>query len=324
VRFPRHIVGLTFGLLLVAFLAQAQDKGINELFSQLQLDSYEQRAVYYWWFKPFLYTFVLVVISSLVWELLHDRRLRRKLLRLQSRLAGASLDPAQLVREGARLELCRTLPKEELPVCVGRSMIEEVEPRRLAVLPPMREGTVLPLHVGERLLVRLLAREGLYEYWSTVLTYERQQASPSERFYWLSVPDKLFRNQRRNYFRSKLGLPVSLVPLPPPGRRNDETEPLEPPVYGGYTLDISGGGARVRTDAPFLAGEHAKVTIDLGPEDGQLTALATVAKTISSLEGDQVCLQFRKLTEVERHRLVSKVMEAERLAQRKKRQQRAM
>jgi len=310
-------------LLLCAFTARRAWAllPLPEAVKLLRLQPYQQRGIQWSWFLPFILALSGAFVLAFAWQLYKERRMARHLVQLQALLMGHSVPPERVLQPGARLEICRFTKDESNLVVLGRSLLDQVENRWIAILSPMREGLVLPLHQGDEVLVRVLSSSGLYEFWTRVQAVRQE---PSGRLYWLVKPERVFRNQRRQYFRAQVELPVLISPVPPPRRVLDEEEGEEqaaetwdPPVFPGRTLDLSGGGAKVRCDAPLLAGERVQVKMDLGPDAGWVEVPGTITKVLEDLEGTRFCIKFGQLAESLRQKIIARVLEAEREKRRK-------
>ena len=126
--------------------------------------------------------------------------------------------------------------------------IQDITENELLIDIPVKDGEFLILENGERLDVRYCSEAGrYYEFEVKIIGREKGDNIP---MYKLSLPMNVRRIQRRNYVR----VPV----LKTVNYKREEEESW----YEATTLDISGGGMKIKAERKFKLGDELAVKIE--------------------------------------------------------------
>ncbi|HWP98603.1 MAG TPA: flagellar brake domain-containing protein [Syntrophomonadaceae bacterium] len=138
------------------------------------------------------------------------------------------------------------------------SRVEEVYGNYFVISMPMKQGSLIPLQVGQEITIVVNSKFGLFSAQTRILARHREPiptlvvARPSE---FVSM------GQRRDYVRLEINLPVQFA-LPALSGAGDELNYQE-----GTTCDISAGGILLITRVPLNPGQMIHLRFDL--EEGE-------------------------------------------------------
>ncbi|MBI4530739.1 MAG: flagellar brake domain-containing protein, partial [Candidatus Latescibacteria bacterium] len=120
------------------------------------------------------------------------------------------------------------------------SRIHDITPTEVVISTPMRSGVEVPLLNNAVVRVIIPCEAGFYSFSTVVLKKTISGVSAVH----LQRPEVIERNQRRNYLRIPISLPVTYVVLQPEDENGDEggeKETREEPLRG-TTIHLGGGG----------------------------------------------------------------------------------
>jgi c-di-GMP-binding flagellar brake protein YcgR len=109
--------------------------------------------------------------------------------------------------------------------------------------------------------------------------------------------------QRREYVRANAEVPVEL-------EVSSEVEGEEPTFYSGKTVDLSGGGMRLRVEAPLTANLRVGVTMTLPDQP----PMRTEARVVREVEENTFSFEFVNLNAMVEDRIVRFVFDLHRQA----------
>jgi c-di-GMP-binding flagellar brake protein YcgR len=148
----------------------------------------------------------------------------------------------------------------------------------------------IDVRAGDRLLVKLFTSSGVYSFESAVV-------ESSGAGYVLRKPKQVDRIQRREFLRIPEALSVRFV---------YRTTPFHAREVRCTSVDISGGGLRLRPEAPLMRppkiGAHADISFALAPGEPTISCKSRIVRYQD--EGAQLSVQFLLLEEKDRARLV--------------------
>jgi c-di-GMP-binding flagellar brake protein YcgR len=172
------------------------------------------------------------------------------------------------------------------------SLVEEVETDRLWVAMPLQAGSYLPLPTGVALTVRLLSPQGLFVLPAVVRGCRLQPAPMLE----LEPTGPIECIQRRRHARLQLILMPNRATVIAP----DGSETRLP----ASIVNLSSGGALVRTRQPLAIGQHLHLIVELPPPGGSVDVVGEILRvTVQRAERGRyydASLRFVALTDHDR------------------------
>jgi len=147
------------------------------------------------------------------------------------------------------------------------SAVRRIDGRGLLIDIPRLDGSDLELRSGQTLTMYVQLHGRLYHFESRIRAVDLQVL--------LDEPGEAHHTERRAFFRLMLTIPGEVVRRPDP-----EADPVTEKVT---ILDLSGGGARIRTDAEFPSNEELELTVTI---DGKLLRIgAQVVRAVATERG---------------------------------------
>ncbi|MDN5293814.1 MAG: hypothetical protein PWQ91_1798 [Eubacteriales bacterium] len=146
--------------------------------------------------------------------------------------------------------------KVELHIKLGEfagiypSRIEEISDRVILLAAPIKKGRVLPVETGTPVEV-CFARQNCFYCFASVVSGMVREKVP---LVVVQKPEKIERVQRRRFVRFEVRLPVKFYLL------DNQYNPL-PPQLEGFTVNISGGGILLATEAEVKIGDQLQLEI---------------------------------------------------------------
>ena len=148
------------------------------------------------------------------------------------------------------------------------SCVEDLVDDRLWVAMPQRAGVFLPLAVGTPVAVQVKREDGLYVLPTRVHGCRLQPCPMLE----LIPTGAIERHQRRQHARLQLILVPTLAAL----RNDDGTETRLPATI----VNISAGGALVRTRQALEVGRRLHLVVELPPPGGLIDTRAEILRVV--------------------------------------------
>lgn len=197
------------------------------------------------------------------------------------------------------------------PDQVYTARIHETYPQGCLIADAPTEPKVfLRYRPGCEVVLHSAQKDALYGYSGTILQRERVRDITLLVIQLTSGPDRI---QRRAYYRVQAYVDVQvLVP-------GSSTTELEAAPMDGKTLDISGGGMKLRTPAPLPIGAILPCRLSLKPEKGEEMLARVIASSEAADESKTFIsrLEFSKVPKEVRERIIAFVFETQRRLRRK-------
>jgi len=165
------------------------------------------------------------------------------------------------------------------------SRIELVGEEELWVAAPQEKGVLVPIGVGEKLFVYVIGENEIFHFEGEVKNRLRKE---NMAFLILSLPQEVKREQRRNYVRIDVAIPLLI-------RKDDRT-------FLGYTRNLSGGGmqASFSGERNFL-GIGDEVVFSLSLEDKSIIGRA---KVVRKDDPSYYAFQFVEITDQDKEEII--------------------
>lgn len=175
------------------------------------------------------------------------------------------------------------------------SRVENVAGDRLWVAMPMRAGMFIPLPVSTPVSVQIKREDALYVLPARVQGCRLQPCPMLE----LIPTGEIDRQQRRRHVRLQIVLVPALAALV----ADDGTETRLPATV----VNVSGGGALVRTRQTIEVGQRLRLAIELPPPGGPIDCLSEILRvTVQRAERGyyyEASTHFLDLADRERDRI---------------------
>ena len=139
--------------------------------------------------------------------------------------------------------------------------VRRVDRRGVLIDIPRLDGEDLMLRSGQPVTLFVQIHGRMYEFATRVLEAELQVL--------LAEPDAAKKTERRSFFRLMMSVPVRLIA--------DQDEGLPPDELDVLLLDLSGGGARIRSTADLPVGTRCELVLPL--DDRELSIAAEVVRS---------------------------------------------
>ena len=189
-----------------------------------------------------------------------------------------------------------------------QSRISDKEDRKLFVLIPYSEGSLVPIGIGVEVQVLIASDSAAYKFKSTVLNRIKEPVPQLV----LEEPDKedFVKIQRRKYFRLEVKRKVLYR------RVNKDWEPKEKEFNESSTVDISGGGIKMvlNEDLPN------NIFIELMLEIPAIEGVKIISKTVRKYDlpdGKAVGIEFLDINHRSRDALMGWLFDYQRKLRRK-------
>lgn len=167
-----------------------------------------------------------------------------------------------ILRSGTLCEVCL---KTQKGFSIYESIIARVESDSFYILPPKKGQMEIPLKPGDVLKIVYQAMDALYEFTTDVREEDKNQ---SQKLYCLSIPNKGYRIQRRNFFRikimqeAKLRLVEEVV-----DQKQHKLNPVGE-MKGCFLHDLSGGGVCVFSNEFVQPDQYFELSFSLPAKEG--------------------------------------------------------
>jgi len=140
------------------------------------------------------------------------------------------------------------------------SRIEAMAGRQITLSAPIQENVRVPLRPGTPLVARAASSLGVLS-WETKVVERRIEPRP---VLLVARPARLLIVQRRDFFRVRTQIPVLVAPAA------ENIENGEAREQSAVLVNLSGGGAAVRSPLAVRDGAHLRVRLPLFDRNGEL------------------------------------------------------
>lgn len=193
---------------------------------------------------------------------------------------------------------------------LGTSLVQDFGEGFFLVTIPLKGHQKRLLQVGKCVTgIYYDENDKLYLFKSKVL----ERIVENIPLYKLSMPDKLSKVQRRNYVRISITMPIKFAyirskaaALYPADRILEKNHLHLSPWKMGTTLDLSGGGMKLRTAEPLGADQLILIQLDIEGLRYHIKgkAMRSSAKILSGQVIYDVGIKFVDLSESERDKII--------------------
>lgn len=189
------------------------------------------------------------------------------------------------------------------------SRVEGVEHDRVILAAPIKNGRVIPLQKGQLITVSYFGKTASFSFTTAVIEF-REGKVP---IVIIAQPQQIVRIQRRNYLRLEACVPVVFRVV------DDQEHNSRPAIYHTETVDISGGGALIRSKVRLSPEDYLEIELTI-PRKGVINILGRVAR-VEKINGScpiyLVGIDFLVIDETERDTIIQYVFEQQRELRRK-------
>lgn len=169
------------------------------------------------------------------------------------------------------------------------SFVVELGKKAIAIAAPEINGIPVTLNEGEETRIQFTTPRGVYRFATKVL---QRQSSPRP-LYIVSMPEKVYRIQRREFVRVEVRMPIlygKLKELEKLGKKKVAGRKLErigrKNMLHGKTIDLSGGGIRFWGCNTVEAGEQVLLHMEFLPVNICLLAEVLRCRSLKDGSGD--------------------------------------
>ena len=168
-----------------------------------------------------------------------------------------------------------------------RTSILDIEGGKILVYAPAEDAEAFGwVRQGQKVRIVITRSNGLWSFFPTVGQFVLRGAPR----FWLKLPEDVEHIQRRKHVRVKYTFPLQITletkSLPSQQALTKKplltAKPTDP--LGLQSIDISAGGIRFKTTAPFTTGQLVNVKFTLSHELGEVTSLARIVYCFSGDE----------------------------------------
>jgi len=179
---------------------------------------------------------------------------------------------------------------------VFSSRVEDMKSDSIVVAAPYKRGTLVPVPVGEEVLIRV-GKHGSYLLFHTKVKERKGGQQPILK---LSMPFKTSKIQMRSWVRVDSSLPVLYRVLG-----------VEDDLIKSNTLDVSGGGFCMLVDAPIEKDTLLEVNI-MFPDNFILRTTGIVCRCFDENKVLKLGVCFQEIDEKYQERIVNYVFKKQR------------
>ncbi len=146
---------------------------------------------------------------------------------------------------------------------MGRSMVQEVREKYFSIAIPVSRGVYYPLNKGDVIRVNYNDGKGnIYGFTSEVIGRKFDMIP----LIMVNNPSEVKKIQRRNFVRVDHLVEINYIPLDE-YPKNDIREINDIDFKKGYSLDISGGGMRIKVLEELQLNQFLLICAPIGDED---------------------------------------------------------
>lgn len=182
---------------------------------------------------------------------------------------------------------------------IFRTRVEDVYEDLLIIGAPLRQGHLVPIRVGTKLVVQFKLQGSVQEGRFTSMAIVEKRFTANVPLIQLRLLGTWEKTQERSFVRVPVFVDTVFVPLPNKGEENQEEGPLQT----GIMLNLSGGGFMLRTAYDFSDDEEIRISFELAGMP--ITAWARLARIISNKdERPDFGFSFLELTDSVREHII--------------------
>lgn len=209
-----------------------------------------------------------------------------------------------IIEIGQNIEI-EVIGDESSAKSLKSTIVDIISDDLIVIATPIYKKNVYPISLGKKLKIMVNVKDlGNFYFTGTVI---KREAKDNLHNLYIECDKKIFKNQRRNYYRLNIMLNVELAIV-----KEEESEEDEK-IFKGITKDISGGGVRVvlKEDVPI----NSKVRIMIKIDSEIITVTGIVVRkeqvTDSAYKWD-LGIQFIDIDEGTRSKIISFIFDKQR------------
>jgi c-di-GMP-binding flagellar brake protein YcgR len=177
------------------------------------------------------------------------------------------------------------------------SRIEDFDDDFILLSMPTERGVTVPLRPKTRLHVSFVMDRGRFSF-KTIVEDRIKGDLPMLK---IVKPDAIFRQELRAFFRVDTRMNIKILV------EEELDDIIKQKIYEAKVLDLSGGGARIFTNAPYLAKDDKIELYFLGNLD-RLEELKGLVRRVRKIEDNyEVGVQFLEIGQGERDKVIKYV-----------------
>lgn len=183
---------------------------------------------------------------------------------------------------------------------IAKSIIQEVEEKYISIGVPMSQGLYYPLNKGDIVDAYYNDSKGnIYSFQSTVLGRKFDKIP----MLIISEPKEVKKIQRRKFVRIEHLTPINYIVVKD-YPNNPIKKVTEEDFKKGYSLDISGGGMRIKIASEVSLGDYVLISAPIGEEE--ILALCKVVRLEKDIDGKlNICgISFEDVNSITREKII--------------------
>lgn len=179
------------------------------------------------------------------------------------------------------------------------SRIEDFDSESIYITIPSARGVPIPLRPGSPIEISFINENGRFSFNSVV----KDRIKGKLPLLLIEKPDTIYRKELRKFFRVETRIKVLLKTITYTLVNNSPEIKVE--EYGAHTKDISGGGARIVTEAPLEIDQAVELKFD---DKNKIRGLSEIfAKVVVIYENSEKVdagLEFISIKESDRDKII--------------------
>ena len=163
------------------------------------------------------------------------------------------------------------------------SKIEEITQDKIKILPPYKNGEIVPLRKNTEVEIFFTGEDAAYKFNSRVIDRIKENIQ----LLVITTPEEIVRIQRRDFFRLDVKRDIKYRKL------DKDLEPAEEFIKT-KTIDLSGGGARFVLESNLKEGDFIELMLDIA-DISDVKIIAEVQQSYDLPNGKAIGVEFKQI-----------------------------
>jgi c-di-GMP-binding flagellar brake protein YcgR len=178
------------------------------------------------------------------------------------------------------------------------SKVAEITKNYLKVTSPFIKGEIVPLRINQDIKVFFTGMSAAFMFESRIISRESKPIALLS----ITIPEKIVRIQRREYFRVEAKKKVKYRVIDTPDKEEEGNQEEE--LIETVTVDISGGGVKMVVDDQFPSSGMIKLYLDL-PEIENETIYGEIVNLYALPDGRAAGINFTEIDDHTREQIIT-------------------
>jgi c-di-GMP-binding flagellar brake protein YcgR len=166
-----------------------------------------------------------------------------------------------------------------------KSSIQNITDKYIALSAPIKDGTYVPLRVGEQLEVVYYEGLDVYKFYSLVIGRDTEDNLPQ---ILLAQPENIKRIQRRQFVRVPVIIYIEYLKAETEAKiQHAGPNASTQAVNKALLMDLSGGGMRIKVYSPLKVGD--RIITEIPSENERISVKGEVVRVEKGEDGRLVC-----------------------------------